>query len=132
MAPLIRREFTVRVPLQAAWDHLAHLERWPSWAPHIKRIELPPPGEVGRQSTGVIHLTNGLRPVFRVTGFNPPRHWEWVGGLLWPTVVYDHQFEPLDAPRTPLIVIVEAKGFGAAALGRLFARLYLRNRERAI
>src|SRR5262249_17159210 len=112
--------------------HLARAERWPSWAPHIKQIELHPPGEIGQHSTGVIHLTNGMKPVFRVTEFNPPRNWKWIGGFLWLTVIYDHQFEPLEAQRTRLIFIVEAKGFGAAILGRLFAWIYRRNLERAI
>jgi hypothetical protein len=132
MVTLIRREFTVRVPSQMAWHHLARIERWPSWAPHIKRIELQPPGEVGPESTGVIHLTNGIKPTFRVTEFSPPRSWKWVGRFLWVTVVYDHLFERLDAGRTRLTFVVEAKGFGKSVLGRPFAWIYRRNLERAI
>lgn len=97
MVTLIQREFRVGVPLHKAWEHLTHVEQWPSWAPHIKRIELHPSGEIGPQSAGVIHLTNGMRPVFRVTEFNPSRNWKWGGAFLWVTVIYDHQFEPLDA-----------------------------------
>ncbi len=91
-----------------------------------------PSGEIGQQSAGVIHLTNSLKPVFRVTEFNPPRNWNWVGRFLWLTVIYDHQFEPLDAEQTKLTFIVEAKGFGASILGRLFARIYRSSLERAI
>jgi len=61
MVTLLQREFTVGISLQRAWDHLARVEQWPSWAPHIKKIELQPPGELGPQSTGVIHLTNGMK-----------------------------------------------------------------------
>lgn len=132
MIELIRREFTVNLPLQRAWDHLARVEQWPSWAPHIKQIELTPPGELGSQSAGVIHLTNGMKPAFRVSEFNPPGNWKWVGAFLWLTVIYDHQFESLDAEHTKLIFIIEAKGFGASILGRLFAWIYRRNLERAI
>jgi hypothetical protein len=132
MVTLIQREFTVGVPPPRAWDHLARVERWPSWARHIKQIELRPPGEFGSTSTGVIHLTNGIKPAFRMTEFNPPRNWKWVGGFLWLTVVYDHQFEPLDAGRTKLVFVVAAQGFGAGTLGRLFARIYRRDLERAI
>ena len=132
MIMLIRREFTVDLPLQKAWDHLARIEQWPSWAPHIKQIELNPPGEIGPQSTGVIHLTNGMKPVFRVTEFNPPRNWKWIGAFLWCAVIYDHVFEPLDAEHTKLIFIIEGKGFGASILGRLFAWIYRRNLEKAI
>jgi hypothetical protein len=61
MVTLIQREFTVGIPLQRAWNHVARVEQWPSWAPHIKRIELHPLGELGPESTGVIHLTNGIK-----------------------------------------------------------------------
>ena len=42
-------------------------------------------------------VDDGVKPVFRVTEFDPPRNWKWVGAFLWLTVIYDHQFEPLDA-----------------------------------
>src|SRR5262249_173267 len=89
-------------------------------------------GELGPQSTGVIHLTNGLKPVFRVTEFNPPRSWKWVGAFLWLTVHYDHLFEELDAGHTSLTWIVDAPRFGPRVLGRLFARIYRANLEKAI
>jgi hypothetical protein len=132
MITLIEREFTVNVALVQAWDHLARIEHWPSWAPHIKRIELEPRGELGPQSRGVIHLTNGMKPVFQVTTFHPPQSWKWVGGFLWLTVHYDHQFEALDGDHTKLIWTIEAEGFGASVLGRPFASIYRRHLERAI
>jgi hypothetical protein len=132
MVPFLQREFTVGIPLQRAWDHLAHIEQWPSWAPHIKRIELLPPGDLGPESTGVIHLANGIESAFRMSEFNPPRNWKWVGPFLWLTVIYDHRFEVLDAEHTRLIWIVEAKGFGASILGRLFAKIYRGHLEKAV
>ena len=132
MVTLLQREFTVGIPLQRAWEHLARVERWPSWAPHIKQIELHPAGELGPESTGVIHLTNGIKSAFRMTEFNPPRSWKWVGPFLWLTVIYDHQFEELDAEHTKLTWVVQATGFGASVLGRLFAKVYRGNLEKAI
>jgi hypothetical protein len=32
MKVLIRREFIVDVPVERAWEHLARVEAWPSWA----------------------------------------------------------------------------------------------------
>jgi len=132
MATLLRREFTVSAASHRAWDHLARVEQWPSWASHIKRIELHPPGDIGPESTGVIQLTSGLKPMFRVTDFNRPRNWKWVATFLWLRLDYDHQFEPLDAEHTKLIWIIEAKGFGARVLGRLFAWIYRRDLDKAI
>src|SRR5262245_40532225 len=132
MVTLLQREFTVDVPLQSAWEHLARVEQWPSWAPHITRIELQPPGELGPRSTGVIHLINGMKPAFRMTEFDRPRNWKWVGLFLWLAVIYDHRFESLDAGHTRLTWIVQARGFGAGVLGRLFARIYRGSLDRAI
>ncbi len=131
MINLIRRDFTVELPLEAAWRHLARVEQWPSWARHIRRIELRPPGELGPQSTGVIHLRNGLKCTFRMTEFNPPHNWKWDGRFLWLTVHYDHQFEK-SAGQTRLIWVVQASGLGAGVLGRLFARLYRASLDKAI
>ncbi len=140
MIALLQREFIVNVPIQRAWDHLSRIEEWPSWAKHIRQIELRPPGNLGPESTGQIRLTNGMKPAFRVTEFNPPRNdsggglcnWKWVGDFLWLTVLYDHVFEPLDAEHTRLTFLIEAQGFGASVLGPLFARLYRPSLDRAI
>ncbi len=132
MVTLIQREFTVGVSLQKAWEHLARPEQWPSWAPHIKRIDLEPPGQLGPQSRGVLHLANGMKPAFRVTDFNPPQNWIWVGRFLWLTVIYDHQFEELDAGHTKLTFIVQGTGFGASVLGPLFGKFYRGTLEKAI
>ena len=132
MVTLIVREFTVDVPLRAAWDHLAHLEQWPSWARHIKRIDLKPPGQLGLQSAGVIYLTNGIKSTFRMTEFRLYENWKWVGPFLWLTVHYDHRFVPLCTKQTKLVWILAAEGFGAGIFGRLFAKVYRKNLEKAI
>jgi hypothetical protein len=67
-----------------------------------------------------------------VTEFNPPRNWKWVSAFLWLTVSYDHQFLPRDAANTTMVFIVEAEGFGKGILGRIFARIYRRDLERAV
>jgi polyketide cyclase/dehydrase/lipid transport protein len=128
----IQREFVVEVPQEAAWQSLSQIERWPSWAKHIKRVELIPAGELGPKSKGVIHLTNGIKSEFTMTEFNPYRNWKWVGRFLWLTIHYDHVFALLDPHRTKLIWIVEAKGFGVPVIGRLFAKIYNRNLDKAI
>ena len=130
--PQLRREFTVELPVERAWQHLARVEQWPSWAKHIKQVEVQPPGELGPESTGRLHLTNGLKPVFTVTEFNPYRNWKWVGGFLWLTVHYDHHFEELNSAQTKLTWVVEATGFGVSVLGRLFAKIYSKSLDRAI
>lgn len=132
MVTLIEREFTVNVSLERAWQNLARLDQWPRWAHHIKRIEVQPPGEAGPQSSGVIYLANGMKATFRMTEFNPGHNWKWVGPFLWLTVHYDHCFESLNSHQTRVTFVLEASGFGSGFLGRLFARVYRRDLEKAI
>jgi hypothetical protein len=131
MQPL-QREFTVELPVEKAWQHLARVEQWPSWAKHIQQVEVQPPGELGSESTGRFHLTNGFKPVFRMTEFNPYHNWKWVGGFLWLTIHYDHLFEELSSTQTKLTFVIEPKGFGASVFGRLFAKIYSKSLDRAI
>ena len=132
MITLLRREFTVDLPLEKAWQHLARVEQWPSWAKHIKQVDVQPPGELGPKSTGLIHLSNGVKSAFTMTEFSSYRNWKWVGGFLWLTVHYDHRFEELNPMQTKLTWVVEAKGFGVSVFGRLFAKIYSKNLDRAI
>lgn len=129
---LIDRQFMVNVSLERAWQHLARVEQWPTWARHIKHIELHPEGELGPESSGVIQLANGVRSTFRMTEYIPGHNWKWVGRFLWLTIEYDHQFEALNSKQTRLRFVVDARGFAVGLFGRLFAGLYRRNLEKAI
>jgi hypothetical protein len=122
----------VRVPVEKAWAHLGHVERWPSWARHIRRIDLHPPGSLGRESSGEIQLTNGIRSTFRVEEFNAGRNWKWVGPFLWLHVHYDHQFRVIGPDQTEVAFVLDGEGFGARVFGRVFAAIYVRNLDRAI
>ena len=132
MLTLIRRSFVVETSLTQAWNHLAAIERWPTWAMHIKRIELKPAGQLTTESEGVIVLKNGIRSTFRMTEFHAPHRWKWAGPFLWLTVHYDHIFEAEGDSRTRLTWIVEAEGRGSSVVGRLLAMIYARNLKKAI
>ena len=79
MITLIKHEFTVDVSIAAAWAHLSAVENWPSWAKHIKSVDVTPKGELPSDSSGIIHLNNGIKSEFRMTEFNPTTNWKWVG-----------------------------------------------------
>jgi hypothetical protein len=132
MIELVVREFTVDGPLDQAWDHLAHVEQWTSWAKHIKRVVLQPPGLLTQSSAGTFRLAGGVRSTFRMEIYEPRRRWQWAGRFLTTTVHYDHRFEPVDSEHTRLIWTVAAVGPGSATLGRVFAAFYARNLDRAI
>ena len=132
MITLIHREFVVDVSIETAWQHLTRVEQWPSWAKHIKYVELDPPGELTSKSKGIFHLKNGVKSTFQMTQFNPPRNWKWVGPFLWLMIHYDHKFEPIDDHHTKLIWVIGCTGFGTSIIGRLFAVIYNLNLNKAI
>ncbi len=132
MLDLIQREFVVNLPVSAAWKHLAKVERWPTWAGHIKHVELNPKGELTLGTVGRFRLANGVKSDFKLTEINPRRNWKWAGPFLWLMVHYDHRFEEVDERRTKLTWLVSADGFGVSILGRLFAAIYNSNLDRAI
>ena len=132
MIELVARSFVVDVPVQAAWDHLAQVERWTSWAKHIKRVTLEPEGPLQATSAGVFRLAGGARSTFRMEAYEPPRRWQWVGRFLTAKVHYDHRFEPVDSEHTRLIWTVAAEGPASATLGRVFGAIYARNLDKAI
>ncbi len=132
MIRLIDREFVVHVDLQHAWNHLANVESWPTWATHIKRIVMEPAGTLTQHSRGTIQIRNGIKSRFEMTEYVEHEHWKWSGPFLWLTVHYDHQFIRETETRTRLRWNVEAEGWAESVLGRLFARIYNGNLNRAI
>ena len=132
MRELVKREFTVDVPLDQAWEHLAKVERWTSWAKHIKSVTLQPPGPLTEHSSGAFRLAGGARSTFRMELFQPPTRWQWVGRFLTTTIHYDHRFEPVDPGHTRLVWTVVGEGPGSGSLGRVFAAIYARNLDGAI
>jgi hypothetical protein len=58
---LLERSFRVDVPLEEAWAHVARVEQWPSWARHIRRVELRPAGPLGASSAGTRREATRIR-----------------------------------------------------------------------
>ena len=130
----IRREFVVDAPLERAWQHLARVEAWPSWAAHIKSVTVEPPGELSPSTVAVFQLAFGLKARFAVTEFVPMSHWKWVSKFLGATIHYDHRFELINHDRTKMQFIIEANdvGLGKFLLLKLYAAMYCKNLDKAI
>jgi len=132
MRTLLLRTFQVSRDRARVWAHLAQPARWPSWARHIKRVEMEPPGEVTAVSTGRVVLRNLVRSSFRVTRFSAGASWLWTGRFLWLRVDYDHVLLAVAPQRTEVTFRVDVGGLGTSTLGRFFAWIYARNLDRAI
>lgn len=130
--PSVRRIFDVDAPLEEAWHRLAEVERWPEWAPHIVSVSVSPRGELGPTSSGVLRIKRLGRNAFRMSAWEPPLRWLWVGGLPGVRISYDHRFEASGRAATRLEWVVELRGPLAPLIRRVFSRVYGRNVDRAI
>ena len=128
----VKRVFEVDAPLEEAWQRLAEVERWPEWAPHITSVTVSPPGELGPTSSGALQVKRLGRNTFRMSVWEPPVRWEWVGGLPGVRIYYDHRFESAGPAATRLEWLVELHGPLAPFIRPVFARVYGRNLDRAI
>jgi hypothetical protein len=132
MVRLLERRFRVKAPLERAWSHLEKVEQWPSWARHIRRIEVHPSGPFRPDTEGTLVLSNGFRSIFRMEQLNPGANWKWAGPFLWLTVHYDHRLARAGPEESEIAFVVDGEGFGVAVFGRLFAAIYARSLDRAI
>lgn len=130
--PVVERSFVVEAPLNVVWDYLARVDQWPSWAPHIKRVEITPPGPVTERSRGVLHQGKGLTTTFMVTDHHYLRNWTWRGRALGIEVEHDHRFEPVSERRTQVTLTAGCRGAGAGLTIKLFTALHGRSLDRAI
>ena len=129
---LLERRFRVKATPETVWEHLERVERWPSWARHIRRVDLSPPGPLREDSQGTLHLKAGIRSTFRMEELALRRNWKWAGPFLWLTVHYDHRFERLGSNETEVRFVLDGEGFGVRVFGRIFAKIYARNLDSAI
>ncbi len=129
---IVEKSFIVRAPLEVAWNHLARVEEWPSWAKHIRSAEQSPPGALSLHSRATLRLTNGVRTTFQMIEFDPPRHWKWTGSFLGSRVLYDHIFSQNEPRRTTIRFTVDVAGGLGSLLSGIFGRIYRRNLERAV
>jgi hypothetical protein len=132
MKRVVDRTFTVRAPLEAAWEHLGRVEEWPRWATHIRQATVEPRGALGPATRGTFKLSNGVRTTFRMVEFHPHRSWKWNGSFLGATIIYDHVFEPVAPGETRIRFTVDSTGGLTPLLGGIFGWIYRRNLERAI
>jgi hypothetical protein len=130
--PSVERSFEVAAPLEEAWHRLAEVERWPEWAPHILSVEVSPPGELGPTSNGAFRIKGLGRNTFRMSAWEPPNRWVWVGGVPGVRISYDHRFTASGHTATRLEWLVELRGPLAFLVRPIFARVYGRNVDRAI
>jgi uncharacterized membrane protein len=132
MKRLLERTFAVDATAERAWAELIAAEQWPKWAPHLRSVEVTPPGPVVAGSSAKLKLQNRTSARVRVTKFEPGRRFRWDGSFLWMRLGYDHRLTTADSGSVRITFTVEGAGAGVNTIGRLFTALYARNLDRAI
>lgn len=127
----VQRTFEVGVNPEEAWARLAQVERWPEWAPHITAVTLSD-GPLGPSSRGVLKIRRLGKNAFAMSAWEPPRRWEWTGGLPGVRIVYDHRFAASEAGAATLTWVVSLHGPLTGVVAPVFARIYGRNLDRAL
>jgi hypothetical protein len=125
MRRMLERSFDVQAAPSAASRVLVDAVDWPTWAPHLRRVEVTPPGPVGPSSRATLRLANGTSAKVAVTEFEDRRRFRWEGSFLWLGLGYDHVVEPR-GQGSRITFRVDGWGCGLSTLGRLFARVYAR------
>jgi hypothetical protein len=132
MKRLLERTFPVEAAAERTWAELIAAEQWPRWAPHLRSVQVTPPGPVGPGSSATLRLKNRTRASVRVTEFEDGRRFRWEGSFLWMDLGYDHVVTTDDTGRVSITFTVEGGGVGVNTIGSLFASIYARQLDRAI
>src|ERR671910_3602721 len=128
---LVERVFALGLPADTVWALLAQVERWPEWAPHMRRARLDGKAALGPDSEGEFRF----RPVgsgnFQMTAWEPPHLWTWRGQAVGLQIMYHHHFEAVRGPATRLRWVVELAEGRRGLRANVFARVYGRIIDRA-
>ena len=123
---VVREQVVVDRPATEAWDHLSQLERWPSWAGHIKSMKPTPPGTLTAETKVDLQMRAGPRNTMVVTEYDPPRGWVWEGRSMGVTTRFEHRFEELEAGQTRIWFLAWVSEPLAGPGGWMFGRMMRR------
>lgn len=129
---VVDKWFVVRAPLEVAWNHVAEVENWPTWARHIRSVRKVPPGPLSSSSRGTLRLANGIATRFEMIEFERLEHWKWASRFFGSQILYDHIFSQLQPEQTTIRFTVDITGALGVLIGGIFGRIYRKNLERAV
>ena len=95
-------------------------------------MEVTPDGALGPSSSGALHIRRLGRNTFRMTAWEPTRHWQWTGGLPGVRILYDHILESSGEAATKMTWVVKVRGPMAWLIRPVFKLVYGRNVDKAI
>ena len=127
----VDRLVAVDASLTDTWQTLIDAESWPEWAPHIRNVEVSPPGKVDRNTSATIRFTSGRSMHVVVTEFRAGRSFRWTGRFLGATVSYDH-VATAAGEGSEILVLMEVTGPTAPLVSRWLGRAYNKQLDDAV
>ncbi len=127
MREAVREQVVVERSPSAAWDHMARLEAWPSWAGHIRAMDPEPPGELTESTAVVLDMRAGPKVRMVVTEYDPPHSWVWEGHSFGTTTRFEHRFEQVADERTRIWFLAWMDGPMAGLAAWAFGKVMHRN-----
>nr|WP_059019222.1 SRPBCC family protein [Mycobacterium sp. M26] len=68
----------IDAPAAAVWQILVDLDTWPQWGPSVASAALDDgTRQLSAGATGRVRTAVGVELPFRITEFEPGRHWAW-------------------------------------------------------
>lgn len=132
MREVLSEQVTVHRSPLAAWDHLARLEAWPTWAGYIRWMDPDRPGAVTASTEVVLLMHAGPMARMVVTGHDPPRSWAWEGDSPGVTTMFEHRFDEIDEDRTRISFLAWMDGLLAPVYAPVVGAVMHRNLARTL
>jgi uncharacterized membrane protein len=82
---------SIEAPAERVWATWTDVERWPEWAPPMKKVELQTDGELRPGSRARIEAEGGPPSVWEVTSLSPGTSFEWKTNVRGVTIVGGHE-----------------------------------------
>ena len=124
MTRIVERSLTTNAGPSDTWAHLSNVTAWPSWARHIRKVTLAPPGPLTATTRGRLLLQPAVPTTFRMTALDAPHSWSWRGKFMGTVLDYDHRVEPSEGGGTRITFTIDGSGTTSRVVGPLFARIY--------
>lgn len=128
---VVDRVFSVDAGLTETWQTLIDMAGWPRWMPHLRGVEVYPPGKLDRSTSATIRARSGRPLSVVVTDFRPGRSFRLTGRVLGSVVSYDHVATSLGTG-SEVLMILEVTGPTASLVGRWLGKSYNRQLDDAI
>jgi|RhiMethySRZTD1v2_1073278.scaffolds.fasta_scaffold07242_4 uncharacterized membrane protein len=119
----------IHAPVDVVWQVYADVERWPSWTPSMRSVELVGGGGLAVGAQARIDQPRLPRVTWTVTELTPGRSWTWEARGPGNRTVAHHELTPVDSAATRVATSIDQNGPVGALFGRLYAgltRRYLR------